>query len=424
MSGSNTSVILSGSYNGQQSVGDEFLLRSVAAQLRRVVGKDVEFLAYVHAGEESNQEVCREVRLLRGVSPLFWRWFGKLRHLKLPFGPHLVLSLLTIPIYLMMSSKSRAEIGEIWRRISKSGLFYFFGGTQLSRQWFWLNWPPLIMMLVLCRVSGVSVYFGPQQYGPQTRLQRTLLRLTLKGLARAFRVRNDRCLALVGCVGPSMHDEVFSCTAVHPIVRGSSKQGRFLLLNVRGDNFDADGSGVEFDVIAALLTAVTDKLGMPIRVFEMSGEKFCDDQAFLGYLRDHHRSLDIELWDWEDETRFFQLVADSYGTLSMSFHGCLLSIMGGCPAVPMVSGCYYEYKYADFDKYTGHQGVPILRLSDLDVVRAAERTLDFFERYDPVKAAKAREAASRQMSEWYQVIGQGFARRTRERISGTVAKPT
>ncbi len=79
-------------------------------------------------------------------------------------------------------------------------------------------------------------------------------------------------------------------------------------------------------------------------------------------------------------------------------------MIGSCPAVPVTSERYYDYKYADFDRYTGGQDVPIVSLQGSNPEQASERIVHYFERYQPARTAVAREQATAQISQWYQQI--------------------
>jgi len=88
----------------------------------------------------------------------------------------------------------------------------------------------------------------------------------------------------------------------------------------------------------------------------------------------------------------------------MSFHGCVLSMVGGCPAVPVTSEKYYDYKSVDFDRCTGGQNVPIISLQDPNPEHAADSIVSYFERYEPARTAAARERAAAQIERWYRQI--------------------
>ena len=88
----------------------------------------------------------------------------------------------------------------------------------------------------------------------------------------------------------------------------------------------------------------------------------------------------------------------------MSFHGCILSMLGGCPSVPVTSGDYYDYKYVDFDKYTGWQGVPLVVLNNLNTEKFADQICEYFAKYSTKQTAIAREKAAKAIGMWYQQI--------------------
>jgi hypothetical protein len=95
-----------------------------------------------------------------------------------------------------------------------------------------------------------------------------------------------------------------------------------------------------------------------------------------------------------DERHLFDLANRAKLAISMSFHGCLLSGIGGAPFIPVTEGEYYDYKYASFDKYTGGQGIPLISLSKCDAEADLERIVAFVERFDRPTFSRTREAAS------------------------------
>ena len=89
-------------------------------------------------------------------------------------------------------------------------------------------------------------------------------------------------------------------------------------------------------------------------------------------------------------------------------------MIGGCPSVPVTSGGYYDYKYADFDRYTGGQNVPLIVLQDLAAAGAANRIADYFAAYEPARTAATRRQAADQIEAWY--------RRVRSSVNGSTEK--
>ena len=154
--------------------------------------------------------------------------------------------------------------------------------------------------------------------------------------------------------------------------------------------------------------------------FPGAPDKFWVEKRLKSFLdRNGFDKVPMEILSALDQKQdLIETARNASGTVSMSFHGCILSMIGGCPAVPITSERYY--KYADFDRYTGDQNVPIVSLQDLNPEQAAERTASYFERHQPVRIAADREQATAQISRWYWQIRDdsrnGFPRRTRETI--------
>jgi hypothetical protein len=82
----------------------------------------------------------------------------------------------------------------------------------------------------------------------------------------------------------------------------------------------------------------------------------------------------------------------------------MFGMIGGCPSVPLSSGSYYDYKYADYDRYTGGQKAPIIFLDDLDVDEAADEICSYFAGYDAGRTAAIREQANLMIQAWYRQI--------------------
>ncbi|EFA71925.1 hypothetical protein CRD_02443 [Raphidiopsis brookii D9] len=409
---SKLSILIIGSYNGQDSFGDKCLARCVAQQIRETCNfsghQSPNILSHIDGNLETSQGEIPEVEFSTGISLLYWAWNNKLRHLHLPTALQRFMGVITLPVYLMATQVNRRKLQRIKREIRESPLVYFYGGTQLSEQWFWYNFIPLMITAFLCKLYQVPLYFGPQQYGPENNWQRWFLRTTVKYLVRDIRVRNKNCLELLNLSPEKLcYDEVFSCAIRYPVVKHHVPPKNFILVNMRGTNFLRDGESREFEVFSNLLVAVKNQLGLPFKLFQMSGSSFCDDTKLLGFLQSRPEFSDIHLEVLPlvvEEAELIKVAIQAYGTISMSFHGCILSMIGGCPSVPVTSGDYYDYKYIDFDKYSGEQGTPLITLGNLDVKQASATISDYFSKYSPVKTAIARERAAQQMKYWYKTI--------------------
>ncbi|BAZ47943.1 hypothetical protein NIES4103_05480 [Nostoc sp. NIES-4103] len=403
-----TSILIIGSYNGQDSFGDKCLVRCVAQQLRNVFGEDTKIISHIDTNLEISQYEIPEVDFQKGISLLYWTWHNKLRHLHLPKVLQRLIAIITLPFYLIATKANRQEFRRINQEIKESPIVYFYGGTQLSEQWFWYNFIPLFLTAILCWLYGVPMYFGPQQYGPENKWQRRFLLLTLKYLVKDVRVRNKNCLELLNLPESKLcYDEVFSCDIRYSIIKDHLRESKFILVNMRGTNFLRDGENREFEDFLNLLAAVNNRLGLPFKLFQMSGASFCDDTRILDYLKNHEKLPKISLEVLPlitKEEELIEIASQAYGTISMSFHGCILSMLGGCPSVPVTSGDYYDYKYIDFDKYTGWQGVPLVVLNNLNTEKFADQICEYFAKYSTKQTAIAREKAAKAIGMWYQQI--------------------
>jgi polysaccharide pyruvyl transferase WcaK-like protein len=145
---------------------------------------------------------------------------------------------------------------------------------------------------------------------------------------------------------------------------------------------------------------------LPAVFFGVSDGSFCDDDAAFRAIRNHVSRPErlFTAGRVEDEHVLFGLARHAALVISMSFHGCLLSGIAGAPFVAVTAGSYYDHKYADFDRYTGGQGVPVLTLSDIEPAADADRILAYARRFDVKRVRAVRVAADRQMDAFYREI--------------------
>ena len=405
-------ALLVGSYEGQDSFGDKCLLRSVAARLRAAGEERLTSLVHDPPPPEVASGEFPGVEILPSLTRAVAAWRGRLGRLRLP-GPARDLGAVALALgpERLLPTPRGGLARRALERIAEAGLVYFYGGTQLSLPWFDLNWPGLQAICLEARRVGVPVFFGPQQYGPQTTRQRArLLRAVRLGLVREMRTRNRGCLEWLGLPpGALLLDEVYSNVALHPLVVERPGRPTCFLANVRETNFVDPRQDEELRSFARLVLAVQRRTGLPCRLFTMSGPSFSDDTRILDVLREpEFRSAQVELQVSSGrEQELIQLAGTALGAISMSFHGCILTMLGGVPAVPVSSGGYYDWKYSDFSRYTGSQAVPRLELAGMDPERAAGEVLSYFEAYDPAATAGARVAADRQAVDWYGMVTRG-----------------
>lgn len=396
-------VLLLGSYTGQDSFGDKCLLRCVVSQFQTVFGPDVRTVCDI----EENLEVARDVvpgGQITEISRLFSEWLNRLRRWHIPFSLQMIVTMLIFPIFLIATRGNRSALKCLLKEVRSCSCFYFYGGTQLSEQWFTINFPAVFFLTALCRLLGKPVYWGPQQYGPERGWQQRWVRFTIKHLVTDVAARSRNCVRLLALPESKLfYDEIFSCTARFPIYPEHGRPPTFILINMRASNFIRDATDAEYHAFGQLLIRLHQRLGLPFKLFQMSGSSFCDDQQLKRFLdRNEFGRIPVEvLPPLDQEQELINLAARAYGTVSMSFHGCIFSMIGGCPAVPVTSGQYYDYKYADFDRYTGNQNVPLVSLEHVDPERAVDNIVEYFERYEPARTAAAREQAAAQVGNWY-----------------------
>lgn len=396
-----------GSYMGQDSFGDKCLLRCVTAQFRKTFGRNARAVVDVRENREEATRTVPGVEFTLKITQLFYNWFNRWRHLHVSYPVQMMFAFMTFPLWLLMTRANRAALADLLHETSACSCLYFYGGTQLSEQWFGMNFPPLLFMLLLCRAYGKPAYMGPQQYGPEKTWQQRCLKWVIKLFVTDIRARNENCARMLALPESKVfYDEVFSCAERYPLRAAHPSQSTFILINMRASNFIRDATDAEFQTFARILHALHEQLHLPFKLFQMSGSSFCDDRGLKSFL-DHSGfdSIPVEILPpLEQERDLIELAAQAYGTVSMSFHGCVLSMIGGCPAVPVTSEKYYDYKYMDFDRYTGGQNVPIVSLQDSNCDHAVESIVSYFKRYQPARTAGAREQAAAQIEQWYRQI--------------------
>ena len=361
-------ILLIGSYNGQESFGDKCLLSSVIAQFQVCHPEITRYVTHIDTTLDATRQQWPTLTVAHGFSFVFNGWRSALGRLRLPFGPLTILSLITFPFYVLVSGRARRLAQQALIDTRSASLIYFYGGTQLSAQWFWLNFPGLLITAGIGRCYRIPVYFGPQQYGPLFVFQKFLLTLLIRTCVKDIRVRNEKCLSLLGLQPSALtYDEVFSCGARYPLQRPSAQPtGEYLLLNCRSSNFWSDTGKEDLERFAEVVAHICETLPVPLKLVQMSDATFCDDTPIMTALKARLPSHDIQLIPYgHSDFDLIDVASKAVGVLSMSFHACILSMIGGIPAVPVTTGLYYDHKYVDFDKYSGLQETPVINLRTL-----------------------------------------------------------
>ncbi len=404
-------IFLIGSYNGQDSMGDKCLLRVVSARFRRLLSDDVPIYFHAENTEELQPGGSLEetpVTAQQGVQSYLGNWHSKLRHARLPEGWHRAASMKTFPLATKTIYRTDDTLQKALQQLRQSAFMFLFGGTQFTQQWWELNVVPYMLM---ARMADLPVYFGPQQYGPMTDEQQRRTQAFIRERVRDIRFRNRACMPFLGMEGESeklVRDEVFSNTQVYPVAeeRSGSSGPKNILVNYRGQqNFLTDGSARQkLDHLVAYLDALEERLDCVFTFFSVSGPPFCDDTEHIDYVRKQMPDADIRELPYTNAYDHIEAAKDAYAAVSMSFHGCILSMIGGCPAVPVTHGDYYNHKYIGFSDYNPAQTIPIFYVADAPDAALVDESIDYFEQYDPQAVAEERRRSNEKIESYYRGI--------------------
>ena len=400
-------IILTGSYNGQDSLGDECLVKCVVERVRHL-RPDATVDVQLHGVQQTViQDLAHEqdLEVNKGLQSAMWR----MSH---------VLGRLGIPRAITEASTSRgiglaARIGLFGANVAMdrlrcSDIFIIYGGTQFSGQWFRLNAPAYLRSAEIVRSTGGRVFFGPQQYGPLSSKNTRALRSALNNFVHDWRTRNDldaNQLEPDPAKRPHrvLYDEVFSNTRLYPTKQ--RREARHILLNLRQTTFDTDDTlnSEQFLAITHMMDRISVALDLPVLFYAVSNASFCDDDATLAVVRRFSNAPEryTSVGRVKDEFHLLELARKAAMSVSMSFHGCILAGIGGVPFVPITEGQYYDYKYADFDKYSANQGVPLISLSRCNPEHDADACLEYAQHYHPEAFDACRVAASNQIDDLY-----------------------
>jgi polysaccharide pyruvyl transferase WcaK-like protein len=417
-------IFLIGSYNGQDSMGDKCLLRVVSSRFRRLLPDDVPI--YFHA--ENTEElqpggVLSDAAVIaqRGVQSYFWNWHTKLRHLHLPEALHRRVSVATFPLAARTYYRNDETLQEALRQLDSSAFMFTFGGTQFTKQWWRMNLVPYMLMT---RMAELPVYFGTQQYGPMTEEQQQRTQAFIRERVEGVRFRNAACMPELGMEGEMeklTRDEVFSNTQVYPVVEERSGQGadtKTILVNYRGEqNFlSEDREQARLDHLVAYLRALHNRLDCTFTLFSVSGPEFCDDTECFDYIRQNLPEAEVNELPYTNAYDHIEAAKEAYAAVSMSFHGVILSMIGGCPAIPITHGKYYNHKYIGFKEYNPDTPIPIFYVDEAPDQSLVEESVDYFETYNPVAVADERRRHNEKIELFYRGIleEQGLLEREKE----------
>lgn len=409
-----SSVVCTGSFVGQESLGDRALLRCVAARLRASLGPGAE-LASIFSRASVPDLPSRLTPLL---DPSSWSSYveaGAARvHLNGDMSRPVAAALAAAMRPDWAMSAFRAQVA-----LRSADLFYFYGGTQLAQSWFDQNWPGLEAMLASVQSGGGIVAFGPQQYGPLDDARKAKFLDQIDRVDALIRTRNEECRRSLGLSQDQLlFDEVFSCVPRFPVSDSRTERAEYILVNFRDTNFDDPEVKLGSDEGRwRFLLRLSRRANLPVVFFAMSGESFCDDLSWIQTMpASVARELRYRIEGYStDDKRIVELARKALVTVSMSFHGCILSLIAGTPAIPLSDGKYYDHKYADFAKYLGGQVLPRLGLSGIGA-SDAEAAIEFAAICDLALIADARRTADRGMRQWYEEVA--FAVESRRRGVG------
>ena len=311
----------------------------------------------------------------------------------------------------------RGRTADALRDLRRADLVYIFGGTQFARPWFWLNAPHYLLASLIAAASGARIVAGPQQFGPVSRFEATLLRWWLRTVVDAYRTRNPLDLELLG-VPPAERDErlcwdeVYSNPRVYPGQTAATRDTGAILVNLRVEDFLSRKSfhAQDLENFARVLEHIHRAMGRRFVFFSVSGPSFSDDETAFRMLREHlPDAIPLELAPpFADEYELMRFAnAEGHGCVSMSFHGCLLCAIAGLPTVAVTRGGYYDYKYAEFDRYGDGAPVPVLPLAE-DPPTAADVVVERLRSFDSEGSRAQRERAARAAARFYDSVVGGL----------------
>ena len=409
---SNRGIFLIGSYNGQDSMGDKCLLRVVSSRFRQLLPDDVPIYFHAENTEELQPGGALEeapVVAQQGMQSYFWNWHTKLRHTQLPDPLHLKTSVATFPLAARTYYRNDETLQSALRQLRQSAFMFVFGGTQFTKQWWRMNLVPYMLM---ARMADLPVYFGTQQYGPMTEEQQRRTQAFIRERVEGVRFRNPTCMPELGMQGEMeklTRDEVFSNTQVYPVVEarsGTSSGEKTVLVNFRGEQeFLSDDAGqARLDNLVAYLRALHEQLECSFTLFSVSGPEFCDDTECFGYIRENLPEVEVNELPYTDAYGHIEAAKDAYAAVSMSFHGCILSMIAGCPAIPITHGKYYNHKYIGFENYNPDTPIPTFYVDEAPDDTLIERSVDYFRQYDPEAVAGERRRHNKKIDAFYRGI--------------------
>ena len=394
-------ILLLGSYNGQDSLGDKCLLKAVIRRCRDAFGSDVRLVTHVVDSAELHGPLgSLGIEARPGVQTYFWNWEAWLfRFIRSKALLHR-LTWATFSRFGRLLMRLRPGSRQALQDLEKADGIVIYGGTNFSRQWWWLQNPSY----TLCRRwSGAPVFLAPQQYGPMDPDQLQGFREGLFNHATGVLCRNPDDLKLLGLENrPELlvRDEVFSNTAQYPAPAEAgywAERDPVLLVNMRfSRDFLFESDTTVLDRFCDVVGGVAGKLGLTPKLFCMSSWRFADDLAGREHLEKRLKAgKRLEVVPYTDEYELIAAATRARGCISMSFHGCILAMIAGCPSIPVTLGDYYDFKYRGFADYNPVRPIPLISLAASIQKTLVQECCDYLEKYENKKVQAERERSGR-----------------------------
>jgi hypothetical protein len=189
-------VVLTGSFNGQDSLGDECLLQAVVERTRHH-RPDCQIVIQLHDADVAfiqGLAVSAKIEVEQGLQSVIWRMSHVLQRLRVPSTLAEALATRGVSVAAALDVfDGRAPV----ESLRGADAFFIYGGTQFSGIWFALNGPAYLKSAEIVRRAGGKIFFCPQQFGPMAPENADTLRGALTGIVNDWRTRNRLDLDLL-----------------------------------------------------------------------------------------------------------------------------------------------------------------------------------------------------------------------------------
>jgi polysaccharide pyruvyl transferase WcaK-like protein len=401
-------ILIIGSYNGQDSLGDKCLLKAVAGRCRHAFGPDVRLVTHVVDDSELRGPLSgMGMEARHGVQTYFWKWEAFLSRFFRRINLLRRVTWATFSVAGRVLMRLRPGSRQALHDVEAADGIVIYGGTNFSKQWWWLQNPPY----TLCRRwSRAPLLLAPQQYGPMEPEQLQGFREGLLNHAAGVLCRNPDDLKLLGLEKQRdllVRDEVFSNVRLYPAPPDASRplaaRDPVLLVNMRfSRDFLFESETAVLDRFCDVVGGVTEKLGLTPKLFCMSSWRFADDLAGREHLEKRlNAGKRLEVVPYTDEYDLITAATRARGCISMSFHGCILSMIGGCPSIPVTLGDYYDFKYRGFADYNPSRPIPLLSLARPVDLSTVEQCCDYLQKYENESVQQERKRSGELIDQAY-----------------------